>query len=405
MLRAMVICSDGSLKQKLDSILNEIGLVSTVRNLERYPNTTELVRSIRASAPHMIFLDVESLPKALELAKEVEKHAPGVQVMAISAVCNPQVLLELMRAGVREFAAAPFERQGFTESLMRIGEALQAKPIEIETTDNVFSFLPSKAGVGTSTIALNTAMAFSRIPNSSTLLSDFDLNSGMIRFMLKLDNRFSVTDAVEHSAEMDESLWPQMVTTVQKLDVLHAGKLQPDYRIEPTQVRHLVEFMRRNYNALCFDLSGNLEKYSVEIMHESKKIFLVCTPEIPSLHLAREKYLYLKQLDLGSRVGVLLTRYQKRALMTPEQIQEILGLPIQMTFTNDYQGVHRAMTAGRWMDPTSDFGKQCTALAHSMMEIRNIHAISSPAPKKSFLEYFAVVPARVSNTELKKPAV
>jgi len=405
MLRAMVICSDESLKQKLDSILNEIGLVSPVRNLERYPNSMELVRSIRACAPHMIFLDVASLSKALELAKEVEKHAPGVQIMAISAVCDPQVLLELMRAGVREFAAAPFERQGFTDSLMRIGEALQSKPVEIETTDNVFSFLPSKAGVGTSTIALNTAMALSRIPNSSTLLSDFDLNSGMIRFMLKLDNRFSVTDAVEHSAEMDESLWPQMVTTVQKLDVLHAGKLQPDYRIEPTQVRHLVEFMRRNYSGLCFDLSGNLEKYSIEIMHESKRIFLVCTPEIPSLHLAREKYLYLKELDLGSRVGVLLTRYQKRALMTPEQIQEILGLPIQMTFTNDYQGVHRAMTAGRWMDPASDFGKQCSALANSMMEVRNIHAVNSPPQRKSFLEYFAVVPTRVGNPELKKPAV
>jgi pilus assembly protein CpaE len=400
----MVICCDGSLKQKLDSILNDIGLVSIVRNVDRYPISTELLRSIRACAPHLIFLDVESLPKALELAKEVEKHAPGVQIMAVSAVLNPQVLLDLMRGGVREFASAPFERQSFTESLMRISEALQTKPVEIDATDNVFSFLPSKAGVGTSTIAMNAAMALSRIPNASVLLSDFDLNSGMIRFMLKLDNQFSVTDAVEHSHEMDESLWPQMVTTVQKLDVLHAGKMQPDYRIEPTQVRHLVEFMRRNYQALCFDLSGNLEKYSIEIMHESKKIFLVCTPEIPSLHLAREKYLYLKQLDLGSRVGVLLTRYQKRALMTPEQIQEILGLPIQMTFTNDYQGVHRAMTAGRWMDPSSDFGKQCTALANSMMEVRNIHAVSAP-PKKSFLEYFAVVPARVPNTELKKPAV
>ncbi len=42
-----------------------------------------------------------------------------------------------------------------------------------------------------------------------------------------------------------------------------------------------MEFMRRNYRVLCFDLSGNLEKYSLEIMHESKKIFLVCTRRSP----------------------------------------------------------------------------------------------------------------------------
>lgn len=403
MLRAMVICPDEGLKQKLDSILNDIGSVSIVRHMDRYPIANDLLRSIRACAPHLVFIDVESLAKALEISREIEKVAPGVQIMAISAVCNPQVLLELMRAGVREFASVPFDRQSFAESLVRLSEALQAKPIEMEATDSVFAFLPSKAGVGTSTIALNTSIALARIPNTSVLFSDFDLNSGMIRFMLKLDNRFCITDAVEHSAEMDESLWPQMVTNVESLDVLHAGKLQPDYRIDPTQVRHLIEFMRRNYKALCFDLSGNLEKYSIEIMHEAKRIFLVCTPEIPSLHLAREKYIYLKGLDLGSRVGVLLTRYQKRAVMTPEQIQDILGLPIQMTFCNDYQGVHRAMTAGRWMESSSEFYKQCAALAHSMVGDRNIHAVAEP--KKRFLEYFSIAPTRVQNTELKKPAV
>ena len=111
-----------------------------------------------------------------------------------------------------------------------------------------------------------------------------------------------------------------------------------------------MEFMRRNYTSLCFDMSGNLERYSLEIMHESKRIFLVCTPEIPSLHLAREKYLYLKQLDLGERVSVLLNRCPKRSLISPQQIEQLLGVPIYMTFPNDYQGVQRAMTAGRWVD-------------------------------------------------------
>src|ERR1700720_2907789 len=113
---------------------------------------------------------------------------------------------------------------------------------------------------------------------------------------------------------MDESFIASMVARLDKLDVLHAGKLNPDFRVEPTQIRHLMEFMRRNYGALCFDLSGNLERYSLEIMHESKRIFLVCTPEIPSLHLAKEKYLSLIQLDLGDRVAVLLNRSQKRPL-------------------------------------------------------------------------------------------
>lgn len=391
MLRGITICPDVDLAERLDSLLNEIGIVSITRTLDRYPNSLELVRFLRAHAPQVIFVSTESTTKAMEIASEVNKNTPGVQIVAVSRFCDPQILLEVMRAGIREFASLPFDRQTLTEGLLRIKDQLEARPPEIEATDQVFAFLPSKAGVGTSTIALNSAIAMSRLPNTSVLLSDFDLNSGMMRFMLKLDNSYCVTDACEHSLDMDESMWPSMVTSLDKLDVLHAGKLNPDFRIEPTQIRHLMEFMRRNYGALCFDLSGNLERYSLEIMHESKRIFLVCTPEIPSLHLAREKYLYLKQLDLGDRVSVLLNRCQKRPLITPQQIEQLLGLPVHMTFPNDYQGVQKSLTFGRWVEANTDLGKQFNLLAQTMLEKGQISSVSD---KKRFIEFFSVVPGK-----------
>jgi pilus assembly protein CpaE len=371
-------------------VLTEIGIVSIARTLERYPNTLEMLRVVRAHAPQVIFVSTESTAKAMEIAREVEKNVPGVQIVAMSRFCDPQILLEVMRAGIREFVSLPFDRQTLTEGLLRIKETVQQRPPAIEATTQVFSFLPAKAGVGTSTLALNSAVAMSHLPNTNVLLSDFDLNSGMQRFMLKLDNTYCVTHAAEHALEMDESLWPTMVTSLDKLDVLHAGKLNPDFRLEATQIRHLMEFMRRNYGALCFDLSGNLEKYSLEIMHESKRIFLVCTPEIPALHLAREKYLYLKQVDLAERVCILLNRCQKRPLITPAQIEQLLGLPVYMTFPNDYQGVQRALTAGKWVESGSELGKQFTALANAMFEHKP--TVAAPDSKKRFIEFFSVVP-------------
>src|ERR1700736_1045265 len=391
MLRGIIICPDSDLNERFQQLLAELGFINVTRNLDHYPNSLELLRYLRAHAPQVIFLSTELMNRAVEIVREIEKNTPGVQVVALGRRCDSQVLLDLMRAGIREYASLPFDRQGIKEALERIGAVLEAKPPSIACTDNVFAFLPSKAGVGTSTIALNASVALARLPDTHVLLSDFDLNSGMMRFMLKLDNGYGVTDAAEHALGMDESLWPQMVTTVDKLEVLHAGKLNPDFRIEPSQIRHLIEFMRRNYQALCFDLSGNLEKYSLEIMHEAKRIFLVCTPEIPSLHLAREKYLYLKHLDLQDRICVLLNRCQKRPIITPEQIEELLGLPIQMILPNDYQGVHRALTFGRWVEPASELGKQFTLLAQSMMDNPQRGLAE---PKKRFIEYFSVAPGR-----------
>ncbi len=401
MLRAIVICPDVELNERLDKVLTDIGIVTVTRVMDHYPHAQELVRFLRAHAPQIVFLSAEAMVKAAETVRDIEKHTPGVQVIAVGRTCDPQLLMELMRAGIREYATFPFDETVLGEALVRVRETLKAKPAFIESTDNVFSFLPSKAGVGASTIALNAAVAMSRQPNSDVLLADFDLNSGMMRFMLKLDNTYSVTDAAEHAFHMDEALWPQMVTTIDKMDVLHAGKLNPDFRIEAAQITHLMEFMRRNYRVLCFDLSGNLEKYSLEIMHESKKIFLVCTPEIPSLHLAREKYLYLKQLDLQERVCILLNRCQKRPLITPEQIEQLLGVPVTMTFPNDYQCVHRALTFGRWVDPTTELGRQFSLLAQTMLESRP-HPVEHRS--KRFIEFFSVIPGKHAVGE-KKPAV
>ena len=94
----------------------------------------------------------------------------------------------------------------------------------------------------------------------------------------------------------------------------------------------------------------------------------MATPEIPALHLAREKVLYLKQLELADRICLLLNRCQKRPMITPAQIEELVGVPVYMTFPNDYQGVQRALTVGRWLESSSELGKKFTALAQSMFE-------------------------------------
>jgi pilus assembly protein CpaE len=394
MLRGVIVTGDQDLAMRLERSLAEVGRVGVVRTVDHYPDLVELTRLLRAAAPEVMFLGTEAMGRVADLVKQIETNAPGVQIIAISRAPDPEIILESMRNGIREFVALPFHQHHLEEAVSRIEEQLNKRPPAFQTSDLVYSFLPSKAGVGTSTIALNVAVALSRIPDTNVVLSDFDLNSGMMRFMLKLDNGYCVADAAEHALEMDETLWPQLVTAIGSMDVLHAGKLNPGFRIEPAQIRHLTDFMRRNYKALCFDLSGNLEKYSLEIMHESKRIFLVCTPEIPSLHLAREKYSFLKSLDLEDRVSVLLNRVSNRPVITPEQIEQILGLPVTMTFPNDYNGVHRALTAGRAIDPNSDLGRCFTRLAHTLAEKR----LTPPAAaaKKRFIEYFSIIPSRAS---------
>ena len=297
MLRGFIICPDKELSERLEAALNDIGHIAVLRVIDRYLPSVEISRYVRAYAPEVIFLSIESMERAVELVQAIERETPGVQIVAVHRSCDPQILLDVMRAGIREFLAPPFQQQVVYDAISRVQETIQRNPPAIESTDNVYSFLPSKAGVGATTIALNTAFAMAKQPDAKGLLIDMDLSNGIIRFMLKLSNNYSITDAAQHALDMDINLWPQLTTNFGRLDVLHAGRIDPDFRIEPTQVRHLLDFARRNYRFVSVDLSGNLEGYSIEVMHESKRIFLVCTPEIPSLHLAREKLSFLDRIE------------------------------------------------------------------------------------------------------------
>ena len=387
MLRCIVICPDKDLAASLRNAITATGEVSIARALDTYPNSVDLLRVLRAQAPHIVFLSFESLDRAPELVKFLESEAPGIQIIAVHRTMDPKILRETMRCGVREFVAEPFDRQSLLDALRTVYELIQRKPPTLEVTDQIFAFLPSKAGVGTSTIALNVSAAMARRPGMRVLLSDFDLNSGMLRFMLKLQNEYSVIDAAEHAMRIDENLWPQLVTAIGAMDVLHAGRINPNLRIDTMQIRALVDFARRNYQALSFDLSGNLERYSLELMQESKRVLLVCTPEIPSLHLAREKIYFLRSLDLDSRISVILNRCQKKAMFTKQQVEEILGVPVVKVFANDYHGVNRAVTNGTCIDPATDMGKAFAQFAGDLLEVRAPGALQE---KKKFLEYFAV---------------
>jgi pilus assembly protein CpaE len=384
LFRSVVISPNEKVREHLIAALQASGHVNVARSLDRYPTAIELVRTLRAHAAELLFLDFGSVEKALEIVALLEHESSPVQIAAFHETMDPAVMQQSMRAGVREFLARPFDRPAVLESLVQIKALLERRPVSYEASNQIFSFLPSKAGAGASTICLNTSVALARKPDTKVLLADFDLNSGMLRFMLKLKNKNSVMDAVERSDEMDDQLWPQMVTEVAGLDVLHAGGVRPNLRIEPSQIRNLIAFARRHYQVLCFDLSGNLEKYSLELMQESKRILLVCTPEIPSLHLTREKMAFLRECDLADRVSIILNRVHKKALFTMQQVEDVLGQRVSRTFPNDYHGINQAAADGTAIAQGSPIGKGALEFADVLLQ----NAQPKQPVKHKFLEHF-----------------
>ena len=386
MLRTIIIGPDAKQAQQLEKALSALANELTVgRVLPNYPDEGELVRTLRTHAPEVIFLSFEKSDFAVKVVERVTQEVEGVQFVAFHRDCDPATVREIMRAGVRELVAEPFELSALVESLRNVKTLVEQKPPLYTAKGRIYSFLPSKAGSGATTMALNLSAALSRLPNTKVLLSDLDLSSGILRFLLKIRNEHAIMEVLDHIQELDENLWQQLVTTVAKVDVLHSGPLNPNVRVEPQQIHDIAQFWLRNYDVVCVDLSGNLERYSLEILRDSQQVFLVCTPEVPSLHLTREKLAFLKTLDLDSRVAIVLNRVSKQSLLSPQQVQDVLGVPVMYSFVNDYQVVNAATRAGEFVEPKSKLGMQFAELASSLLNRPRVENTS----KRKFLEFLS----------------
>ncbi len=400
-LRVFLICPDPGLREEITALFPESpsegqlnALLSPV--VDQYPSGAELARALRTYSPHVVMVSFERPETAVAVIRFLASEADGLPVVAVSHSEDRRMMLLALHSGARDFLVPPFRVPQFAETLEIVRGALKQAPLSYAATEHIYSFLPAKPGVGTTTVAMNVSTAFALESRQKALLTDLDLTCGMVRFLWKLPQDLSIVDALTRASDMDVSLWPQLVTHRDGVDILHSGGINPQAYLDAAQVQGLIDFARINYNALFFDTSGNMERHSLHVMQESRRVFLVCNPEPASLFLAREKIAFLTQLGLGGRMAAIVNRCDQALAVQASRIQPFLGIPVAAEFADDTLLMHQAVGNAHTvvMDPkcrNSALARQFRAFAAGL-----ISSGREVEPSRALAVEAAMVPATAS---------
>ena len=137
---------------------------------------------------------------------------------------------------------------------------------------------------------------------------------------------------------------------------------------------------------ISVDLPDTLNATSLAMLREANHIFLVTTPELPALRMARLKALLLQKLELRDKVSLLVNRASKRMELDVEEVEKTVGLPISMSFPCDYADVSKAIQNGR---PATKLSGAAREFAAKLLNT------GPPSPeRKRFIEHFAILPLR-----------
>lgn len=397
MLRCALFTPNSKARETLALAIEDCPGLLMLKAFDCFFDQEPLLDYIRAHSPQILFFDISQGRAALVEAATLLKANQHTHLIAIDRTLDAEVLLELMNVGVREFLRFPLDPLKLAATLARIETFIAEAPEDRESSDMLFSFLPAKPGVGCSVTAIHTAIELAQRPNSRVLFTDLDLNCGVSRFLLKIANPLGVRDAIARIPRMDDGLWAEIKSSVEDLDVLPAGLIDPQGEIEPSRVRALFEFARRRYRIVLADLSGSMEPFSVGVLQQSRRIILVVEPDLAAVHMAREKMRFLEGQELHGRVTLIINRWRKDAPLTIADIESVLGVPAEFTIGEAADQIYKSVMRGGALDPASAYFREIAELA-GWLALES--GVKRHPTQKRKVEYFSLIPSRYSLTRV-----
>jgi pilus assembly protein CpaE len=213
----------------------------------------------------------------------------------------------------------------------------------------IVSFLGTKGGTGTTTLAVNGAADIRRITHRPTIVVDLKTGPGDVALFLGLRPRHTVLHVIDQLSWMDPGVVSKYVSEHDcGLHVLAAGD---EYGRPATRDVEGIEQMLRCLNALydfvIIDAGSTIAGCTATALQLSDVVMLVANPDVPCLRNLQRLIDAVKLAGVvGERLKIVLNRASEFGVMSTAQIERVLGLTIDYNVGSDYRTVASAVNSG-----------------------------------------------------------
>ncbi len=332
-----------------------------------------------------VVVDLADRERGLSLVRAISTSHPEVLVAGTEASPSGDTILEAMRAGASEFLTPPFDLEAFAASLARRGKQVK-KPAQV---GRLVCFLPAQSANGASTVALHAAHAAAQGLQAKVLLAELDFHAGSLAQRLQLKPKHTLADLLDRTDRIHQ-LWDEVVCHWQGIDILPAPtSSRPIASKGLHDIGAIFQAATIAYAAVAVDLPSPLFSSSRDVLTIADAVYLVCTPDVTSVHLTRRRVFELSQLGLAeSCLHLVVNRVGSSQLMHAHDIAQAVGLPLAWTLNNDYAAWSEASAKGELVSTERPLGRQLYELGCHAMGVKKV---DDSTPKrggwKSFLPF------------------
>jgi pilus assembly protein CpaE len=162
--------------------------------------------------PDVVLVDISGWKEPLEgLVSSIRTAAGDPMIIALNTHAESESILLSMRAGINEYLYPPLQEPLRRALEKRSAERSRRNSGGTKGSGKAVGFLSAKGGCGATTLVCHVAAELGRL-NHRVLLTDLDLDTGMVGFITKTKAVYSILDAVNNLHRLDISYWKALVS-------------------------------------------------------------------------------------------------------------------------------------------------------------------------------------------------
>jgi pilus assembly protein CpaE len=366
------------------SIRFEIKQPSLIEELEEVISSLEgfeLQQSGDPSPCDLLILEIGEDPKEeFQLIHKVQDSGVAREIFLTSSQLEPDLLLQALRAGAKEFFPQPIKKEEVKEAFLKFKERREKKSKfeeEKKKKGKIIDVVGSKGGVGNTTIAVNLATSLVESAGSPLVaLIDMNLLFGEIPIFLNIESAFNWGEVARNISRLDStylmgilSKHPSGVYVLPSPTGLDGVNVAT-----PEIIEMLLGLMRNVFDYIVIDGGQALDDISLKILEMSDTVLLVAILSLPCLTNVKRLLWIFQKLGYPQQdiIKIIINRHhKKKSVISLKEAEESINQKIFWFIANDYPTTMSAINQGKNLSsvaPGAEVSRNLKELASLLLE-------------------------------------
>ena len=339
-------------------VADEVGHVVPDLSVEQVALDENLSRD-RLRDCELLVLEVDANSHAsLERLTAIKRSHPNLAIIAAVSNADVQVMRTLLRHGISDVVALPFDLGELTGEIINIGAKL-AEGGDSGLAPSL-SFVGALGRSGTTSIILHLAHELVRQSDGPfrCCLIDLDLQSGELAAHAGMENARSILSLLEAEERLDQDMVRNVAAKHSEgvYIISSPAEILPLEQVDVDQVLRIITLARAEFDLVLLDMPPSWSNWSLSAAADSDRIVLVTEQSLSHLRQAR------RCMDLFREVGirkgktqVIVNRATKGRFrnISVQDVADTLGVEVIATIRDDKGELAQAIDQGCLVDTIS----------------------------------------------------